>query len=223
MVSITELRVKELLREKGWTTKTLAEKTGMSESYLTHIKNATRRWNEDILLRLAEAFDVHPVELFVRRKRVAIEDPLPMLDEQETHTITPLMVPLMRDIPANPSPHNNEVMQITSGMRGEFIPALGFHDPDMFCVVLDNNNMKPIFVRGDYLIVSPQAEIKTGDIVAVEYKDKVMHRAFMQVNFANDLVILESVNHRHSPVALPAGSENYRFIGKVVMRYQSLG
>ena len=47
--SMTELRVKELLREKGWTTKILAEKTGMSESYLTHIKNGTRRWNEDSL------------------------------------------------------------------------------------------------------------------------------------------------------------------------------
>ena len=35
MISVsTQLRVKELLREKGWTTKILAEKTGMSESYL---------------------------------------------------------------------------------------------------------------------------------------------------------------------------------------------
>ena len=31
MVS-TELRIKELLRERGWTTKVLSEKTGMSES-----------------------------------------------------------------------------------------------------------------------------------------------------------------------------------------------
>ena len=50
----TELRVKEVLREKGWTTKILAEKTGMSESYLTHIKNGTRRWNEDSLRKLAK-------------------------------------------------------------------------------------------------------------------------------------------------------------------------
>ena len=55
----TELRVKELLREKGWTTKVLAEKTGMSESYLTHIKNGTRRWNEDSLRKLANAFDTN--------------------------------------------------------------------------------------------------------------------------------------------------------------------
>ena len=68
----TELRVKELLREKGWTTKVLAEKTGMSESYLTHIKNGTRRWNEDSLRKLANAFEVSPIDLFAQRVNVQI-------------------------------------------------------------------------------------------------------------------------------------------------------
>jgi len=57
------LRVAALLKEKKWTTKTLAAKTGMSESYLTHIKNATRRWNEDCLARIAHAFGINPLEL----------------------------------------------------------------------------------------------------------------------------------------------------------------
>ena len=65
----TQLRVKELLREKGWTTKILAEKTGMSESYLTHIKNGTRRWNEDSLRKLALAFEISPIELFAERRQ----------------------------------------------------------------------------------------------------------------------------------------------------------
>ena len=63
MVS-TRLRVKELLRERRWTTKVLAEKTGMSESYLTHIKNGTRRWNEDALRKLAIAFELEPIDIF---------------------------------------------------------------------------------------------------------------------------------------------------------------
>ena len=67
-MSSTELRVKELLRERGWTTKVLAEKTGLSESYLTHIKNGTRRWNEDALKKLANAFGTHPVDLFAQRR-----------------------------------------------------------------------------------------------------------------------------------------------------------
>src|ERR1700730_4380586 len=65
----TQLRVKELLREKGWTTKILAEQTGLSESYLTHIKNNTRRWNQDSLAKLAKAFGMSPIDLFVERKQ----------------------------------------------------------------------------------------------------------------------------------------------------------
>ena len=65
-MSSTALRVKELLREKGWTTKVLAEKTGMSESYLTHIKNGTRRWNEDSLKKLANAFEITPIDLLLK-------------------------------------------------------------------------------------------------------------------------------------------------------------
>ena len=68
MSGSTELRVKELLREKGWTTKILAEKTGMSESYLTHIKNGTRRWNEDSLKKLSLAFELNPIDLFAERR-----------------------------------------------------------------------------------------------------------------------------------------------------------
>src|SRR3989338_8927229 len=68
LMASTTLRVKELLREKGWTTKVLAEKTGMSESYLTHIKNGTRRWNEDSLRKLANAFELNPIDLFVERR-----------------------------------------------------------------------------------------------------------------------------------------------------------
>ena len=70
MISVsTQLRVKELLREKGWTTKILAEKTGMSESYLTHIKNGTRRWNEDSLRKLSQAFEISPIDLFAEHRQ----------------------------------------------------------------------------------------------------------------------------------------------------------
>jgi len=69
MKGSTALRVKELLREKGWTTKVLAEKTGMSESYLTHIKNGTRRWNEDSLRKLSGAFEINPIDLFVHQRK----------------------------------------------------------------------------------------------------------------------------------------------------------
>jgi transcriptional regulator with XRE-family HTH domain len=90
----TNLRVKELLRERNWTTKILAEKTGMSESYLTHIKNGTRRWNEDALKKISEAFDTDPIELFVHRKLPNL--PTAYLAQTQKQSTLPLNV---RNIP----------------------------------------------------------------------------------------------------------------------------
>lgn len=226
-MSSTELRVKELLRERSWTTKVLAEKTGLSESYLTHIKNGTRRWNEDALKKLATAFSMHPVDLFAQRrtrtddveKKVAV----PENDKNINVDLQLKIVPVMNDIPTNPSPYNNQVAQTTSGYKDVFVPVFNSNDDAMFCLCVENNLMAPNFVKGDYLIVSPETWTRSGDIAAVEYGNDVMIKAIMQVTYMEDFIVLESVNHRTSPVALVKGKDHFRVVGKVIYRYQRLG
>lgn len=199
----TELRVKELLREKGWTTKVLAEKTGMSESYLTHIKNGTRRWNEDSLRKLANAFEVSPIDLFAqRRKRTDNIDSNVSLPEQTDVQLKVQIVPVVGDIPANPSPYNNQLMQVTTGYKDVFIPILNTTDGSMFSLCIDHNLMAPTFVKGDYLIISPEVWTRSGDIAAVEYGNDTPVRAIMQVTYTDDFIVLESVNHKQPPIAL---------------------
>lgn len=223
MSSSTELRVKELLRERGWTTKVLAEKTGMSESYLTHIKNGTRRWNEDALKKLANAFDLHPVDLFAQRKNRTdnIEESIQLPEEAEIDLHLKI-VPVMGEIPSNPSPYNNQIMQTTTGYKDVFIPVFNTKDDAMFCMHLENNSMAPKFAKGDYLIISPGAWVRSGDIAAVEYGNDTLVRTIMQVTYMDDFVVLESVNHKQSPAALIRGKDHFRVIGKVVHRYQKL-
>lgn len=223
-MSSTELRVKELLRERGWTTKVLAEKTGMSESYLTHIKNGTRRWNEDALKKLANAFEVHPIDLFAQRKsrtdnvEAAVEMP-----ESTDVDLALKVVPVMGDIPSNPSPYNNQLMQVTTGYKDIFTPVFNSKDEAMFCLSIENNTMAPAFVKGDYLIVSPEAWARSGDIAAVEYGNDNPVKAIMQLTYMDDFVVLESVNHKQPPIALIRGKDHFRVIGKVIHRYQKLG
>ena len=136
-MSSTALRVKELLREKGWTTKVLAEKTGMSESYLTHIKNGTRRWNEDSLRKLANAFEVSPIDLFAqRRKRTDDIDNNVSMPEKSDVQLKVHIVPVVGDIPSNPSPYNNQLMQLTTGFKDVFVPVLNTSDSAMFAIVI---------------------------------------------------------------------------------------
>ncbi len=219
----TELRVKELLREKGWTTKVLAEKTGMSESYLTHIKNGTRRWNEDSLRKLANAFEISPIDLFAqRRKRTDNIDSNVSLPEKSDVELKVQIVPVVGDIPSNPSPYNNQLMQITTGYKDIFIPVLNTTDGSMFSLCVDNNLMAPTFVKGDCLIVSPEIWTRSGDIAAVEYGNDTTIRAVMQVTYTDDFIVLESVNHKSPPIALVRGKDHFRIIGRVIERHQKL-
>ncbi|MCB9493186.1 MAG: helix-turn-helix transcriptional regulator [Epsilonproteobacteria bacterium] len=223
-MSSTELRVKELLRERGWTTKILAEKTGMSESYLTHIKNGTRRWNEDALKKLATAFGTHPVDLFAQRKsRTDNVDNNVKMPENTNVDLQLKIVPVVGDIPSNPSPYNNQVTQVTTGYKDVFVPVFNNVDDAMFCFCVENNVMAPNFIKGDYLIVSPEVWTRSGDIAAVEYGNDTVTKAIMQVTYMDDFIVLESVNHKNPPVALVRGKDNFRVIGKVIYRYQKLG
>jgi SOS-response transcriptional repressor LexA len=222
-MSSTELRVKELLRERGWTTKVLAEKTGMSESYLTHIKNGTRRWNEDALKKLANAFNLHPVDLFAQRKnRTDDVDKNVKMPETTGVNLQLKIVPVMGDIPSNPSPYNNQLMQVTTGYKDVFAPVFNTNDDSMFCLCIENNIMAPIFLKGDYVIVSPETWTRSGDIAAVEYGKDNPVKAIMQVTYMEDFIVLESVNHKNPPIALIRGKDHFRVIGKVIYRHQKL-
>jgi phage repressor protein C with HTH and peptisase S24 domain len=228
MVS-TRLRVKELLRERRWTTKVLAEKTGMSESYLTHIKNGTRRWNEDALKKLSEAFELEPVQLFDGSKErtdsinTQIKLPEELLKNQSSNVDLKLkIVPIVGQIPAQPSEYNNQVVQIATGYKDQFVPVFGSDDNAMFCLCVEDNSMAPNFTKSDLLIVSPGVWTNSGDIVAVEYGDENPVRAIMQVNFMEEFVVLESVNHKKAPIAIVRGKDTFRIIGKVIYKYQKL-
>ena len=218
----TELRVKELLREKGWTTKVLAEKTGMSESYLTHIKNGTRRWNEDSLRKLANAFEISPVDLFMqRRKRTDNIDNNVSLPDKADVQLRLGVIPVVGEIPSNPSPYTNQLMQTTSGYKDVFVSTINAADASMFALVVDSNNMAPMFHKNDLLIISPEVWTRTGDVGAVEYGREAPKKAIMKVTYSDDFIILSPLNHKDAPVALVRGKDYFKNIGKVVQRIQN--
>jgi len=220
-MSSTALRVKELLREKGWTTKVLAEKTGMSESYLTHIKNGTRRWNEDSLKKLANAFEITPIDLFAeRRKRTDNIDNNVSMPQRSDVELKVQVVPVVGEIPSNPSPYNNQLMQTTTGYKDVFVPTLNSNDAAMFALAVDNNLLAPAFVKGDVLIVSPEVWTRSGDVAAVEFGNDAPVKAVMQVTFSEDFIVLESPSKKHAPIALVRGKDHFRIIGRIIQRIQ---
>lgn len=58
-----KLRIDELRRERGLTVEALAEKAGISKSYLSEMMNGKKPINSNRLAALAQALRVSPVEL----------------------------------------------------------------------------------------------------------------------------------------------------------------
>ena len=110
-----------------------------------------------------------------------------------------------------------------SGYKDIFTPVFNSTDDSMFCLCVENNSMAPAFVKGDFIIVSPETWARSGDMVAVEYGNDNPVKAVMQVTYMEDFIVLESVNHKHSPIAMTRGKDHFRVIGKVIYRYQKLG
>lgn len=222
----TRLRIKELLRERRWTTKVLAEKTGISESYLTHIKNSTRRWNEDALRKLAEAFELMPTEMLENsivsssEPSQVVQIPEPIKDKLAQLNLKLKLIPVVGQIPSQPSPANNLNIQHMTGYVDQFVAVMDLDDDASFCLSIEDNSLAPSFVKGDLLIISPAAWTTSGDIVAVEYGTDVQTKAIVQVNFIDELIVLESINHKKAPIALVRGKDQIRIIGKVIYRYQ---
>jgi len=196
----------------------------MSESYLTHIKNGTRRWNEDALKKLSSAFNINPVDLFSQRRSRTDDIEMKVEMPKETGANLKLkIVPVMGDIPSAPSAYNNQIMQVTTGYKDVFVPVFNSADESMFSLCLENNSFSPFFSKGDYLIISPEVWAKSGDIAAVEYGSDNPVKSIMKVTYVDDFILLESVNHKHNPIALVRGKDHFRIIGKIVFRYQKLG
>ncbi len=224
----TALRVKELLKEFNWTTKVLAEKTGMSESYLTHIKNGTRRWNEDALKKIAEAFGKNPIDLFQHRA----QDPAFPSQQHQSEIVssyqasqykfaqTVVQVPVLREIPDATDPELYRQMQAVSGFENAFVPSADLKDPALFALQVDTNAMAPRFLKGDVLLVSPKASVASGDCVVLEYKHDRVQRGVMIISYMDDVVVLEHPHHKLPPIAMTRSDHYVKILGKVIQRYQ---
>ena len=79
----------------------------------------------DSLRKLALAFEISPIELFAeRRQRTDNIDKNVSMPEQSDVELKIQVVPVVGEVPSNPSPYNNQLMQITTGYKDVFVLVL---------------------------------------------------------------------------------------------------
>jgi len=72
-------------------------------------------------------------------------------------------------------------------------------DPDAFVLAVADNAMTPLIYRGDWVIVSPAAELENGHVIAVNDRNKIQLRSYTA---GGDIVSLMPLNPEHQSKAL---------------------
>ena len=225
MVS-TKLRLRELLVERRWTIKRLSGKTGLSESYLTHLKNGTRRWNEDTLARLAVAFGLDPTDIFAFRTPPSKKGNKPsFISERAGKEDVVTHIPIIEKIPSHPAELSSDEDYAAVGFTGFTFPAFNMSGKASFGLRIKEDVYEPFLQVDDMLVFSPEVWSKTGDLVATEFyskKEEKLIIALARVNYLDDFVLIECIHkkYKNEPLALIRGKDHFRVIGKVIARYQ---
>lgn len=87
-------------------------------------------------------------------------------------------------------------------------------DKKAFAVKVKGDCLKDIGIyNGDYVIVSPQATIHSGDIVVARLGDECTMKKFHK---ADPYAILMPCNHSHTPIVLDPKKQEIQIVGKVI-------
>lgn len=93
-------------------------------------------------------------------------------------------------------------------------------DRKAFCVKVQGDCLRDIGIfDGDFVIVSPQAPINTGDIVVSRIGDECTMKKF---HHADPYAILMPCNHHHSPIVLDPKKRDIQIVGKVIRAIRNL-
>ncbi len=74
------------------------------------------------------AFEISPIDLFAeRRQRTDNIDKNVSMPEKSDVELKVQVVPVVGEIPSNPSPYNNQLMQITTGYKDDICSCIKFN------------------------------------------------------------------------------------------------
>lgn len=171
------------------TSSELAEKAGISQSYVIEIESGKKNPSLEVLGRIARALGVSLAEI--------------------VSGSVPQSIPLQyRYIPVINRVSCGEWLDVGDL---EFPPGFGAayeltdsQDPNAFWVIAEGDSMVGGRIReGDYLLVSPNTEYNQGDIVLAKSEQGIMVKRYMK---RGSQVVLEPLNPSYKAIRLKPDS-----------------
>jgi repressor LexA len=183
-----------------------------------------QRWEKGVqtpdsqsLLRLAKSTSVRPEWLLTGEGEIYPVMPanskiIPLYKQQSFAKVSLVDIPLLASVPAG---RTSPAFYVEHAER--FVTVDDIRDPGAFALVVRGKSMSPKIEDGDLVVVSPQAEVKSGDICVVRVNNEDVLK---KVKIDEMYLHLIPLNPTFEPVTVR--KRDIMFIWKVVKVIKNL-
>lgn len=198
--------LREKRKEKGYTTRKLEKKTGVSNSYISQLERGERGTPSiSIMEKLSAALDIPFYDMLLQARGMEV-----LGNEVKLSNPTTIRVPVLGTIPAG-----KPVLAEENIKEWVDIPNMDhLVEGETFVLDVEGDSMvgSRIF-PGDRVVVKKTTEVNTGDIAVVNVNGHDATMKKVRINEDRTVTLIPS-NEAYKPIHIK--NEDARIIGKVV-------
>lgn len=184
-------KLRELRKIEGWTQEEVANKLGVSKQTYSHYENEKRRPGLDIIKELANVYQVNIDDIFA--------------DEVVNDVLS---LPIV-----NKFTLESGQLKFDSIQGYEITPKQWVSDNNFFYIIAPDDSLTAARIYpGDLLLISPEKEFKSGDIVLVMIDNKTLLRRIYK---NGEQFVLHAENPNFPPIFAPPSK--FEIVGKLKM------
>jgi repressor LexA len=209
-------RVREARENKEMDQATLAEKIGVVTRTLQRWEKGEQIPDGVSITRIAKATNVHPHwlltgdgEMYPSPQRPDNVYPLPATTRRRVKLVD---LPLISAVPAG-----KVATMFHPDHVDDYVTVDDVKDPQAFALRVKGNSMAPRIEDGDTVVVSPQQEVRNGDVCVVRVSGE---DTLKKVKFEGSYIHLIPFNSDFEPVTVKRKDVN--FVWKVVKLIKEL-
>lgn len=205
--------IKKYRMNKGLKQADLADKANVSTSYLGMLERGTQNFTLDVLEAIANALSIHPLDLL----EAEFPDHEIISADQLSHLALKLPAIALSKIVATG-------FFSVNGLPAQAPEAVPLFENDLdtnaYLVTVDIDSLAPKIMKGDCLIVDPQAAVEEGDLVLTKLEEEDT-AVLKEVSFDRHTVILLSPNASQKIVSLRKEDLNYMHKVRTIIRHMN--
>lgn len=210
-------RIRQARENKGYDQGYLARKIGVASRTVQRWEKGEQVPDSNYLVRIATQTGVRSEWLLIgdgemynppRSKGKVI----PFDQESLVRKVTMVDLPLLSSVPAGKT-----LSMFHPEYADKYVTVDNIKDPRAFALIVKGKSMSPMIEDGDIVVVSPQQDVRSGDVCVIRVNDEDVLK---KIKIDDDFVHLIPVNTAFEPVSVR--KRDVMFIWKVVRVIKNL-